>query len=93
MTADQAELVSRCIATNVRDARERADLSQDKLSIAAGLHRSQIGMLERGLRLPRVDTLIKLAGGLDVPSAELLKGVAWVPPVTPGTNHSGFWRS
>lgn len=36
-------------------------------------------MLENGTRLARVDTLMKLAGALDVPPAELLDGIRWIP--------------
>lgn len=35
-------------------------------------------MLERGERLPRVDTLIKLMGALEVPAGDLLDGIEWV---------------
>ena len=37
-------------------------------------------MVEKGERLPRVDTLIKLASALGVGAAELLEGVDWVVP-------------
>ena len=37
-------------------------------------------MVEKGERLPRVDTLIKLASSLGVDAAELLEGVDWVVP-------------
>ena len=36
-------------------------------------------MVEHGLRLARLDTMIKLAGGIEVPSGDLLQGTAWVP--------------
>lgn len=64
---------------NVFRARRRAGLSQEELRIRAALHRTQIGMVERGLRLARLDTIIKLAGGIEVPPGELLIGMAWVP--------------
>lgn len=59
--------------------RRRAGLSQEELARNAGLHRTEIGNLEHGKRLPRIDTLIKLAGALEVPPGDLLKGMAWVP--------------
>ena len=34
-------------------------------------------MLERGVRVPRIDTLVKLAGAIEVDPAELLKGISW----------------
>ena len=59
--------------------RKRADLSQEQLADLAGLHRTEVGMLERGVRLARIDTLIKLAGGLEVTPGELLDGLDWRP--------------
>jgi hypothetical protein len=36
-------------------------------------------MLERGIRLPRLDTIIKVAGGLEVHAGELFDGLDWTP--------------
>lgn len=64
---------------NLARCRKRADLSQEELSVRASLHRTAVGQLERGERVARVDTLIKLAGALAVPPAELLEGLDWAP--------------
>jgi transcriptional regulator with XRE-family HTH domain len=64
---------------NLMRYRRRAKLSQEELGFRASLHRTEIGQLERGDRLPRIDTLIKLAGALSVPPGDLLKGMAWTP--------------
>lgn len=64
---------------NLARCRKQADLSQDELSVRASLHRTEISQLERGLRLARVDTLIKLAGSLEVSVDELLVGMNWDP--------------
>lgn len=37
-------------------------------------------MIENGDRLPRADTLMKLAGGLEVGAELLLRGIEWIPP-------------
>jgi len=37
-------------------------------------------MVENGVRLPRVDTLLKLATSLAVPVGELVAGIEWIPP-------------
>lgn len=62
--------------------RRRAGLSQEALGFLASLHRTEISTLERGERLPRIDTLVKLAGALSVPPGDLLKGIAWLPGAT-----------
>lgn len=64
---------------NLVRCRKAADLSQEELGFRAALHRTEVGMLERGIRLPRIDTLIKLAGAMDIPPQELLVGIDWTP--------------
>lgn len=66
---------------NLVRARKRAGLSQEEVGIRATLHRTEVGMLERGIRLPRIDTLIKLAGAIEVEPAELLDGLDWSPAI------------
>jgi transcriptional regulator with XRE-family HTH domain len=70
---------------NLRRARSDADLSQEEVGIRASLHRTEIGLLERGERIPRIDTAAKLAGALGIPVAGLLAGIEWTPgDVRPG---------
>ena len=73
---------------NLARCRAKANLSQEELGFRASLHRTEIGMLERGIRLPRIDTLVKLAGGLGVPAGDLLDGLDW----TPGGTRIGHFR-
>jgi transcriptional regulator with XRE-family HTH domain len=69
----------RKVGQNILRQRKRSGLSQEEVGIRASLHRTEIGLLERGERLPRVDTLIKLAGALEVSPCELLDGITWEP--------------
>lgn len=71
--------LARRFGENVMIYRRRAGLSQEELGFRASLHRTEISQLERGTRLARIDTLIKLAGALSVPPGDLLKGMAWTP--------------
>jgi ribosome-binding protein aMBF1 (putative translation factor) len=64
---------------NLWRARRRSGLSQEDLGFRAGLHRTEISLLEVGGRLPRIDTLVKLAGALEIEPGELLEGIAWNP--------------
>lgn len=80
--------LAREFGVNVLISRRHADLSQEKLAFRAGLHRTEIGKLEKGERLPRIDTVIKLAGALSVASGDLLKGMDWMP----GPERSGRFR-
>ncbi len=71
--------LARCFGENVLLARRRSDFSQEELGFMASLHRTEISQLERGVRLPRIDTVVKLAGALSLPPGDLLKGMAWKP--------------
>ncbi|MBS1892151.1 MAG: helix-turn-helix transcriptional regulator [Actinobacteria bacterium] len=66
-------------AANLRKLRAEADLTQEELSFRAEVHRSQISLMESGERLPRLDTLLKLAGALGVGVGELTAEIAWTP--------------
>lgn len=68
------------LGRNVFMARRRAGFSQEALAALASLHRTEVGLLEKGERLPRADTLIKLASALGVDAGQLLKGIDWVVP-------------
>lgn len=71
---------------NLARCRKRAGISQEALSFLASVHRTAIGQLERGERVARIDTLIKLAGSLGVDPGELLTGLSWEPGGTrPGS--------
>ncbi|HEY5709506.1 MAG TPA: helix-turn-helix transcriptional regulator [Solirubrobacterales bacterium] len=64
---------------NLAYCRRRAKLSQEELAVRASLHRTAVGQLERGERVARVDTLVKLSGSLGIPPEELLDGMGWDP--------------
>lgn len=68
------------LGRNVFLARRRAGFSQEELGALASLHRSHIGFIEIGRRLPRADTLIKLASALAVGVEELVAGIEWIIP-------------
>ncbi len=71
--------VARRFGDNLVRCRKRAGLSQEEVALRASIHRTQVGVLERGGRCPRIDTLVKLAGALDVSVEELLAGIVWRP--------------
>lgn len=64
---------------NLARLRKLADMSQDEVSVRAGVHRTEVSQLERGLRHARVDTVAKLAAALEVDPGELFKGIVWEP--------------
>lgn len=64
-------------SANVVRCRKRAGLSQAEAASRAGMSTGHFGELERGIRLPRLDTLMKLAGALGVSPDDLLEGITW----------------
>jgi DNA-binding XRE family transcriptional regulator len=75
----RAEELAVRFGENLVRCRRRADLSQEELGIRASLHRTEIGLLENGRRVARVDTLIQLSGAMSIPPEELLEGLHWNP--------------
>jgi transcriptional regulator with XRE-family HTH domain len=65
---------------NLWRARHHAGFSQEELGRLASVHRTHIGFMEAGHRLPRVDTLVKLTSALAVGADQLLQGIEWVVP-------------
>jgi len=70
------ETVRKQFATNLRHHRDRVGLSQEALADICDLHRTEISLLERCKRSPRLETIVILARGLGLASpGELLEGI------------------
>jgi transcriptional regulator with XRE-family HTH domain len=81
--------VAQRFGENLRRLRKGAGISQEELGLRCSLHRTEIGLLERGARVPRIDTLIKIASGLSVRiDCKLLAGISW----TPATSEAGGFK-
>ena len=64
---------------NLKRLRAESGLSQENLSLKASLVRTHVGLIEKGERLPEIDTIHRLAGALGVHPGELLSGFYWRP--------------
>lgn len=73
--------VAEQIGLNLRKIRRRADMSQDDLAGTSGVHRTQISLLERGERIPRLDTCIRILVSAEGDARCLVEGVGWQGPV------------
>ncbi len=58
---------------NVKMLREKSKLTQEQLAFRSGLHRTYIGMIERGERNITLINIEKLSKGLNVKIEELFK--------------------
>lgn len=61
------------LARNIRRLREEAGLSQEQLAFDAGMKRSYLSDMERGVRNPTVRALARIAVALKVEPGELLR--------------------
>jgi transcriptional regulator with XRE-family HTH domain len=68
---------------NIRRARERIGLSQDRL----GLDRAAVSFLERAERSPDLPTVVRVAHAVDVTPAALLKGIGVTGSGVRGPRH------
>ncbi|HEU4906669.1 MAG TPA: helix-turn-helix transcriptional regulator [Solirubrobacterales bacterium] len=64
-------------AFNLRRARYAAGISQEELGERCDLHRTEISLLERAGREPRLGTIVRLAGALGVTAGALCEGMTW----------------
>jgi transcriptional regulator with XRE-family HTH domain len=51
------------------------NLSQEELAFEAGLHRTYISLLERGVKSPTLNVLFRLADALDIPASEFIQEI------------------
>lgn len=66
-------------AVNLRRARTKAGISQEELGNICDLHRTEVSLLERAGREPRMATIVKLAGALETTPGALCEGIGWLP--------------
>lgn len=63
------------LGKNVRNAREKKELTQEKLAEIADLDPTYVSGIERGLRNPGIKNVAKIAKALGITTSELCKGV------------------
>jgi transcriptional regulator with XRE-family HTH domain len=63
------------LGKRIRSERQRKGLSQEGFAGACGLHRTEMGLLERGKTIPRLDTLLIVSEQLGLAVSKLLSGL------------------
>jgi transcriptional regulator with XRE-family HTH domain len=58
----------------LREVRHARGLSQETVADLSGLHRTYPSLLERGLRTPTLDAILRIADALRVPPETLIAG-------------------
>ena len=77
--------ISEAFGQIVRGLRQKKGLSQEDLAGLCGLHRNAIGLLERGERIPSIETAFALAHGLGIKPSTLMRKLETNPS-------SGAWK-
>lgn len=73
---------------NLRESRKRLGVSQYELAFRAEIAPNSVSLMELGKKMPRIDTVIRLAGAVGAKPSELIAGVVWMPAevvATPGS--------
>lgn len=63
------------LAEAIRRRRKEMGITQERLAELSALHHNYVGEVERGEKNISVDTLVRISRALDIPVAELLRGV------------------
>jgi transcriptional regulator with XRE-family HTH domain len=74
MESTAARLVAR-VLKQLAAERAKRGLTQEELALRAGIDRSHVGLLEKGLRSPSLEVVLSLAWAMDIPLAGLLSAV------------------
>ena len=72
---DEPQKMKRIVGQALARFRRDAGITQEKLAEIAGLERGYISLIERGLRMPTVDTVFRLCRGLDTRPSEMIRAV------------------
>jgi transcriptional regulator with XRE-family HTH domain len=72
------------VGARLKAIREQKGLSQEALAGLCNLHRTYIGLIERGQRSLSIPTIELIAQALEVSPAKLFEGPATLPAARPG---------
>jgi transcriptional regulator with XRE-family HTH domain len=72
LKGDIVEDIKKLVGDRIRQLRKERRLSQEELGDGSDLHYTHIGSIERGEKNWSIDTLVKVAGGLNVTVNDLL---------------------
>lgn len=66
---------TRAFGERVRKRRLELGLSQEAAAVRCGIHWTQLGKVERGQRSLRLETILKIAEGLEIAAGRLVDGL------------------
>lgn len=66
---------TRVFGERVRNRRNELGWSQEKAADKCGIHWTQLGKVERGQRSLRLETIVRIANGLEIDAGVLVSGL------------------
>jgi transcriptional regulator with XRE-family HTH domain len=79
-----SKAIAKGFAANLKHYRKKSGLSQEELALKAEISRSQVSDLSQAKQIPKLDTLLKLAGSLGIAPCDLLEGLEFEPAYRSG---------
>lgn len=78
-SAGSSQATQHIVGERIREQRKRRGLTQERLAEVAELDRKHIGTIESGKTEPRIGTLVRIAGALDIRIEELVADLVFTP--------------
>lgn len=72
MPSHEDQTIRSAFGLVIRSLRKEAGLSQEEFGESAGVHRTYVSMMERGIKAPTVVTLVDLSRALGMTTSELM---------------------
>lgn len=65
----------KAVGERIRTARERKNFTQENLAAMANISTTHLSVIERGIKVPKLDTFVAIANSLGISADELLVDV------------------
>ena len=76
-TPEQSRVMARAVGRIIRKRRVAMEMSQEQLAESLGIHRTQVGFLERGENTTTIYTLAVVAKAFDCAASDLLRDAGY----------------
>ena len=67
--------INSAVGQVIREVRNSKNIAQEKMALDSNIDRTYASALERGLKNPSIEVILKLAEGLNYPAWEIVKRV------------------
>jgi transcriptional regulator with XRE-family HTH domain len=67
--------INKFVGQAIKEARKSKNISQEKMALLSNIDRTYASALERGLKNPSLEVLLKISEGLDYPASKIVSRV------------------